>query len=228
VQVGDSVYGLIDFARAGAAAELVSVRAADLAPKPQLLDHVSAAALPLAALTAWQGLFDHGGLEPGQRLLVQGAAGSVGVYAVQLARWREAHVIGTASAGNLQRVRDLGAHEVIDYAARGLEELTELDLVVDTVGGEALARSLALLRTGGRLVAVAEAAPEGAAAAAGVEATFFIVEPSRSQLVQLGRLVDEGRLRPVVRSVFPLEDARAAFEEVDGPGGGKVVLRVRG
>jgi NADPH:quinone reductase-like Zn-dependent oxidoreductase len=226
VQVGDSVYGLIDFARPGAAAEFAAVRAADLAPRPETLDHVSAAAVPLPALTAWQALFDHAGLEPGQRVLVQGAAGSVGVYAVQLARWRGAHVVGTASAANLELVRDLGADEVVDYAASGLEDVGELDLVLDTVGGEALSRSLGLLRSGGRLVAVAEPAPEEAAAAAGVEATFFIVEPSRSQLVELGRLVDERRLRPVVRSVFPLEAARAAFEEVDGAHGGKVVLRV--
>jgi NADPH:quinone reductase-like Zn-dependent oxidoreductase len=135
--------------------------------------------------------------------------------------------VGTASAANLELVRDLGADEVVDYATGGLEDVGELDLVLDTVGGEALVRSLGLLRSGGRLVAVAEAAPADAAAAAGVEAAFFIVEPSRSQLVELGRLVDERRLRPVVRSVFSLEAARAAFEEVDGGHGGKVVLRVR-
>ena len=133
VEVGDAVYGLTDFFRDGGAAEYVAVRATELAPKPRSLDHASAAATPLSALTAWQALFDHARLTPGQRVLIHGAAGGVGSFAAQLARWRGAHVIGTASARNVDFVRKLGADDVIDYGATPFETVVrDVDVVLDT------------------------------------------------------------------------------------------------
>jgi NADPH:quinone reductase-like Zn-dependent oxidoreductase len=218
--VGDAVYALGDFERDGAAAEYALVPAGLLAPKPRTLGHVESAAIPLAALSAWQGLFDHGRLAPGERVLVHGAAGGVGSFAVQLARHRGAHVIGTASARGVETVRELGAAEVVDSTTARFEEAVDpVDLVFDTAGGDLLERSPAVLREGGRLVTVAEE-PKG-------DGVYFIVEPNREQLTELGRLAEGGELRPLVDSVFPLAEARAAFERSMQPGKrGKVVLRV--
>jgi NADPH:quinone reductase-like Zn-dependent oxidoreductase len=218
--VGDAVYALADFERDGTAADYAVVAAGLLAPKPQALSHVESAAVPLAALSAWQGLFDQGKLTAGERVLIHGAAGGVGSFAVQLARRRGAHVIGTASTSGVATVRELGADEVVDNAKTRFEEAADpVDLVFDTAGGELLERSPAVLREAGRLVTVAEE-PSG-------EGVYFIVEPNREQLVEIGRLADAGELRPLVDSVFPLGEARAAFDRSMQPGKrGKVVLRV--
>jgi NADPH:quinone reductase-like Zn-dependent oxidoreductase len=224
VSVGDSVYALTGFDRDGAAADYALVRASVLAPKPRSLEHVESAALPLAGLSAWQGLFDRGRLEEGQRVLIHGATGGVGHLATQLARERGAYVIGTVSPVSTQSGEDLvGAHEVLAGTPDALAQLDPVDLVFDTVGGELLERSPALVRRGGRLVSVAEEPPGDS----GVDSTYFVVEPSRDQLVELARLVDAGEVRPAIDSVFPLEDARAAFERSMAAGKrGKVVLRV--
>lgn len=217
---GDAVYALGDFERDGAAAEYTVVSAGLLAPKPGALSHVQSAAVPLAALSAWQALFDHGKLGAGERVLVHGAAGGVGSYAVQLARRRGAHVIGTASAGGVETARELGAHEVVDNTAGRFEEAVgPVDLVFDTTGGDLLERSPTILGEGGRLVSVAEE-PSG-------DGVYFVVEPNRTQLLEIGRLADGGELRSLVDSVFPLAEARAAFDRSMQPGKrGKVVLRV--
>ena len=218
VAVGDEVYALADFGRDGAAADFAVVSVALLAPKPRSIDHVASAAIPLAALSAWQALFEHGRLEAGQRVLILGATGGVGHFATQLARQRGAHVIATAS--DSEAARSLGAHEVVDYRRERFEDVVEpVDLVFDTVGGELLARAPAAVRAGGRLVSVAaEPAPPG---------IYFVVEPNREQLAEITRLVDEGVLRPEIDSVYPLEEARAAFERSLASGKrGKVVLRV--
>jgi NADPH:quinone reductase-like Zn-dependent oxidoreductase len=226
VSVGDAVYALTPFDRDGAAADYAVVPAPVLAPKPETLDDVESAAIPLAALSAWQGLFDHGGLEMGERVLIHGATGGVGHFATQLARWRGAHVITTASGAAAERARALGADEVVDRSATRFEDALEpVDLVFDTVGGDVLARSAAVLRNGGRLVSVAEEPP----ASAGDEYTaiYFVVEPRREQLVEIAALVDAGELRPAVDSVFPLTEGRAAFERLMQPGKrGKIVLRI--
>jgi NADPH:quinone reductase-like Zn-dependent oxidoreductase len=224
--VGDAVYGLTGFDRDGSAAEYAVVPAKVLAAKPRTLSHVESAAIPLAGLSAWQGLFDHGGLHKGDRVLIHGAAGGVGHFATQLARWRGAHVIGTATGNGVELARELGAHEALDRASVRCEDVVEpVDLVFDTVGGDTLARSPAILRDGGRLVSVAEQPP--AAAGERVEVVYFVVEPSREQLVELARLADEGAIRPAIDSVFPLADAQAAFERVMMPGkSGKVVLGI--
>jgi NADPH:quinone reductase-like Zn-dependent oxidoreductase len=226
--IGDEVWALTGFDRDGAAAEYALVPAAFLAPKPRTLGHVESAAIPLAGLTAWQGLFDHGRLREGERVLIHGATGGVGQLATQLARWRGAYVIGTSAGPAVEDVRALGAHEAVDRGAVPFEDAVEpVDLVFDTVGGEVLARSATPLREGGRIVSVAEEPP--ASVSERVEATYFVVEPSREQLVELARLVDDGAVRPAIDSVFPLAEARSAFERVMTPGKrGKVVLQVGG
>jgi NADPH:quinone reductase-like Zn-dependent oxidoreductase len=224
---GQPVYALTEFDRDGAAAEFVAVRARLLAPKPQSLDHVQAAAVPLAALSAWQALFDHGNLQASQRVLIHGAAGGVGQFATQLGRWRGAHVIGTTSRTNAERARRLGAHEVLEYDNVHPEgELAPVDLVFDTVGGDALAHSAGIVRPGGKVVSVAQEPPPLPADAA-ITGSYFVVEPNRDQLIEIGRLVDSGDLRPEVDSVFPLAEARAAFaRSMARAKRGKVVLRV--
>jgi NADPH:quinone reductase-like Zn-dependent oxidoreductase len=222
VAIGDAVFALTPFDRDGVAAELAAVPAGVLAPKPAALDHVESAAVPLAALSAWQGLFVHGGLQAGQRVLIHGAGGGVGHLAVQLARSRGAHVIGTASSA-ATTARSFAANQLVDHTAvRFEDEVEPVDLVFDTVGGELLARSPAVLRETGRIVSIAESPP------AGVTATYFVVEPDRDQLMELARLVDAGDLRPAIDTVFQLDDAVAAFRRSMAKGKrGKVVLRVR-
>jgi NADPH:quinone reductase-like Zn-dependent oxidoreductase len=214
---GEEVWALLPSDRDGAAAEYVVVPAELLAPKPRSLGHVESAAIPLPALSAWQALFDHGRLADGERVLIHGAAGGVGQFATQLAHWRGAYVIGTTS-GDRDAVLALGANEAVGRDAAGVERV---DLVFDTVGGDALARSVDLIRASGRIVSVAEEPP------AGVEATYFVVEPNRDQLAELARLVDEGVVKPLIDSVFPLAEARSAFARLMEPHKrGKVVLRV--
>jgi NADPH:quinone reductase-like Zn-dependent oxidoreductase len=223
VGVGDQVYGLNDWYRDGAQAEFCLARVADLAPKPASLDHVHAAASPIAALTAWQGLIERGRVVAGQRVLIHGAAGGVGVFAVQLARWRGARVTGTASAGNLDLVRGLGAEEVIDYRVARFEDvLRDIDVVFDTVGGETLERSWGVLKPGGTLITIA--ASEERTADEHTRAAFFIVEPSRSQLEEIAWLIDSGAIRPIVGGVFSLAEGRQAYEYK--PPHGKTVLQV--
>jgi NADPH:quinone reductase-like Zn-dependent oxidoreductase len=227
---GEAVYGLIDFRRNGADAEYVAARAAALASKPATLTFAEAAATPLSALTAWQALFDHGGLQAGQGVLIHGGAGGVGSFAVQLARWRGAHVVATASARDAELVRDLGADEVIDYRARRFEEaVTDMDLVFDTVGGETWERSWGVLRPGGRLVSIAVPRPPERKPMDERCAIWFVVKPNREQLTEIGKLIDCGRLRPMVSSTLPLAEGRGAYgPRHNGRGPGKTVLLVAG
>ena len=222
---GDEAYALAGFDRDGAAAEYAIVRAEFVAQKPQTLTHVESAALPLAGLSAWQALFVHGNLEPGQRVLIHGASGGVGHLATQLALWKGAHVIGTATGDGVAATRALGAHETIDRGSERFEELDPVDLVFDTVGGETLLRSPAVLRDGGRLVSVAEEPPSDPGR--GITTSYFVVEPDREQLAELARLADEGAVRPAVDSTYALEQGREAFERLAGSGKrGKVVLEL--
>jgi NADPH:quinone reductase-like Zn-dependent oxidoreductase len=225
---GDEVYGLIDFRRDGADAECVAVRATELAPKPVTLTHALAAAVPLSALTAWQALFDQGGLRAGQRVLIHGGAGGVGSFAVQLARWRGTHVVATASARDTELVRDLGADEVIDYRTQRFEEVVaDMDLVFDTVGGETWERSWDVLRPGGRLVSIAVPRPPERETGDGRRAIWFVVESNRTQLIDIGGLIDGGHLRPIVSAVLPLAEGRTAYGAgQNGRGPGKAVLVV--
>ena len=225
---GDAVYGLADFPRDGAAAELVAVRAANLARKPQSIGHTEAASLPLSALTAWQALFEHGQLVPGQSVLIHAGAGGVGSLAVQLAHWRGIRVFATASARDAAFVESLGADTVIDYHAERFEDKArDVDVVFDTVGGETQERSLRVLREGGVLVSVVARIPPGVAEQHGVRAVYFIVEGNRSQLDEIAKLVDEGKLKPILAKVFPLARAREAFAfGAASHAPGKIVLEV--
>jgi NADPH:quinone reductase-like Zn-dependent oxidoreductase len=221
--VGDAVYGMNDWFGDGAQAEFCRARAVDVARKPVSVGHADAAVTPVSALTAWQGLFVRCDLAAGQHVLVHGGAGAVGLFAVQLARWKGARVTATASAHNRDFVRGLGAGEVIDYrTARFEDAVPQVDVVFDTVGGETLARSWGVLKPGGKLVTIA--ASEEGTADERTRAAFFIVEADRSQLAEVARLIDGGAIRPVVDGVFPLAEAGSAYEHK--PRQGKAVLRV--
>ena len=226
---GDAVYGLADFPRNGAAAEYIAVPAANLALKPRTLDHVHSAALTLSGLTAWQGLFTHGALERGQRVLIHGGAGGVGAFAVQLAKWKGAHVITTSSAGNFEFLRGLGADELIDYTSTRFEDaVRDVDVVLDAVGGDTVQRSWQTLRPGGAMISVAKFISEDEPATHGVRGLFFIVEPDREQPEEMAKLADTGRLKVFVAKVFPLARTRDAFElALQAHTRGKIVIAVR-
>jgi NADPH:quinone reductase-like Zn-dependent oxidoreductase len=226
---GDAVYGLTDFPRDGAAAEYIAVRAADLALKPRTLDHAHSAAVTLSGLTAWQALFTHGDLQAGQKVLIHGGAGGVGTFAVQLAHWKGAHVITTSSGANLEFLQGLGADQTIDYTKTRFEdELSDIDLVLDAVGGDTVERSWRLLRRGGAMISVAKLIPENEPREHAARGLFFIVKPDRDQLEEMAKLIDHGSLNVVVARVFPLSEARQAFElAANGHTRGKIVLRVR-
>jgi NADPH:quinone reductase-like Zn-dependent oxidoreductase len=224
VAVGDEVYGLIDFDRDGAAAEFTTVPAAELAAKPRSASHAEAATLPLAALTAWQALADYAALEPGERVLVHGGAGGVGAFAVQLAAILGGRVTATGRGG-AAFVRDLGAE---DFISAGDPVPPGFDVVIDTVGGTVLDASYRLLRDGGRLVTLGAPPSRERAREFGAHAMFFVVTPDPGELAQLAKLVDEGRLRPVLSQAFPLRDGRLAYESAGRPRPpGKTVLLVR-
>ena len=213
---GDEVYGLIRFDRDGAAAQYVTVPAADLAARPMTVSHTVAAALPLAGLTALQALVDHAKVRPGEDVLVLGAAGGVGALAVQLANILGANVTATVRTDTGDLVRDFGAKRVIDVRSEAFDDGgPAYDLVIDTVGGETLDRSYSVLRRGGRLITLSAPPPAGKADEYGVTATFFIVTPNRQQLAELADLVDRGRLRVEIAATFPLAKGREAFESRD-------------
>lgn len=227
---GDLVYGLIRFDRQGAAAEYVTVPAHDIAGKPKSLSHAEAAALPLAALTAWQGLFDVAKVRSGEHVLVLGGAGGVGAFAVQLAKHAGAVVTATARGEGVALCRELGAHVVIDsdrddFASQG----RIFDVVFDTVGGEALARSYDALVPRGRLVTLQAPPDKERAKQAEVEAFFFIVSPDVNELEAIANLADGGQLRVTLAASYPLERTRDAFESGSSKrrAPGKTVLIVR-
>lgn len=233
-QVGDEVFGMPWFPReAGGYAEYVTAPSRHFARRPTTVDHTVTGALPLAGLTAWQALVDTAQLAPGARVLVHAAAGGVGHLAVQLTKARGGYVLGTASAAKHGYVRDAGADEVIDYTAQDFTEAArDLDVVLDTVGGDYGERSLRVLRPGGLLVSItglaAAAQLRSAAEARGVRAAIMLVEPDHAALEQLARLVENGQLQVHVSSALPLEQAARAHELGEtGRTTGKLVLAVR-
>jgi NADPH:quinone reductase-like Zn-dependent oxidoreductase len=224
IAVGDEVFGLADQLRDGAAAEYVAVEARNVALKPQTVDHIHAAAVPRAGLTAWQALFDHGKLAKGQTVVIHGAGGAVGSTAVQLARWAGAKVIGTGRSHSRSLVLDMGADRFVALDTERLEDAVgEADLVFDAAGGNVLAQSASVVKPGGTLVSVAAFPPFGRE---DTREIFFIQESNRAQLVELARLVDEGRLRPQVGAVYPLAQAAEAYSAKAGGGiPGRIVLQ---
>jgi len=227
-KTGDAVYGMVRFPGRGSAyAEYVAAPVTDVAPKPHSINHIHAAAVPLAALTAWQALFVAGGLESRQTVLIHAGAGGVGHFAVQLAKWKGATVIATASARNADFVASLGADRVIDYGAEDFADAAkDVDLVFHTIAADKRAQSFRTLKPGGMLVSITgqippEEIPQG------LRAGFVSVRPSAPQLIELARLIDAGRLRPFIEQTYRLADAAQAHRHVEGGHTrGKVVLEI--
>ena len=226
-EVGDEVYGMNDWFADGATAEFCITLPQNIARKPATLSHEAAASVPIGALTSWQGLIDRAKLEPGERVLVHGGAGAVGLYAVQLAHNRGTRVITTVSTQDIDFVKRLGADEAIDYKAFRFEkEVRDVDVVFDAVGGDTLERSWGVLKPGGRMITIA-ADSEGRADQR-VKDAFFIVEPNQKQLVEIAKQLDAGRLRAFVKTTVPLNEASAAYSGAvrDKSGYGKIVIAV--
>jgi NADPH:quinone reductase-like Zn-dependent oxidoreductase len=228
LETGLEVYARPDILRDGAYAEYIAVRASEVAPKPESLDYVEAAAVPLAALTAWQSIFDLAGLQTGQKILIHAAAGGVGHFAVQFAGWIGAHVIGTASPRNHEFLRSIGAHETIDYTSEAFDTLVkDADVVLDTIGGETWERSWKVLKKGGIMVSTLRGPEAGGPEALNKRSAHVFVQPNAVQLGEIAVLIDSGHVRPEIEQVFPLaEAARAQDLNEQGHTRGKIVLRV--
>lgn len=228
--VGDAVYGMVRFPEPGGTyAEYVAAPAAHVRRKPEAVDFLQAAALPLVSLTAWQALFEAGELE-GQTALIHGAAGGVGHVAVQLAKERGARVIGTARGRDEDFLRALGIDRHIDFETTRFEDVArDVDVVLDTVGGQVRERSWGVLRAGGILVTLRSGGDvEEKAAHYGVRAKRILVRPDATHFASIDGLVESGRLRPTISAVFSLQQAREAQERLQrGPSRGKIVLQVR-
>lgn len=229
LQPGQAVYGVVDMTLSGAYAEYALGYADAIAPKPQTLDYIHAASVPIVAMTAWQALFDGANLQPGQTVLIHGAAGGVGSYAIQLAKWKGAQVVATASAANIDYVQSLGADRVIDYTTQLFEQqVKDVDVVLDLVGGETQARSWQIIRSGGTLVSTLGV--PGSGIPQGIKAIPVFVNPRvNSQLQQIAQLIDDGHIKVTVEQTFDLSEAAKAQEiSQHGHPRGKLVLQVVG
>lgn len=226
-KVGDEVYAFLG-SHSGGYAEFALAKESELAAKPVSLDFEHAAAVPLAATTAWQALFDHGRLQRGQRVLIHGASGGVGHFAVQFAKARGATVIVTARGEDASFLRQLGADEVIDYENERFEERArDIDLVIDLIAGETQERSWNVLKDGGAIVSTLQQPAKDKAAAHKARGEVFMAEPRHDQLVEIGRLIDEGKVHVTIQHAFPLRDARKAHDSIEHEHTrGKVVLKV--
>ena len=228
LSVGDEVYALADISRNGAYAEFIAVKGDGVALKPDSLDHVHAASVPLAALTAWQAMFGAADLSEGQRILIHAAAGGVGSFAVQFAKWKGAHVLGTASARNREFLLGLGADEVIDYTTTPFEDVAvDVDVVLDAMGGETQERSWKTLRSDGILVSILGPPDENKATEFGVRSAGVFVQPNAGQLAEIAQLIDSGDIKPVVTEVLPMADVAKAHEMSETEHvRGKIVLEI--
>ncbi len=223
LSIGQRVFGLTDWSRDGTLAEYAAIEARNLAPLPGDIDFTVGASLPISGLTAWQGLVVHGRLQAGQRVIAHGAAGAVGSMVAQLAREFGAWVIGTGRAADRQAALDFGANEFVDLDNERLEDVGKVDLVFDLLGGEIGKRSARLVRPGGTLVSIVGPAEEPPADGLAID---FVVESDRTQLGEIVQRVRDGRLRPHIGTVAPLEEAVAAFNPTERRPG-KTVIRVR-
>lgn len=227
-KVGDPVYALLDRDHGGYA-EYTIVKERDLTSKPHRLDYTEAAAVPLAALTAWQGLFDHGGLKAGQHVLVHGGAGGVGHFAIQLAKAKGATVATTVAKSDIDFVRDLGADHVIDYAAEHFEDTLQgqIDLVFDLVDGETQERSWAVLKPGGTLVSTLKQPPTDKARSHGARGEHYMAQTNAAELQQITELIDDGLVKPHVQAVFAFSDVQAAHRRLERKHvQGKIVIEI--
>ncbi|HEY8750247.1 MAG TPA: NADP-dependent oxidoreductase [Tepidisphaeraceae bacterium] len=225
-KIGDPVYG--NSQPVGAYAQFVAAPATTIARKPKTLTHPQAASVPTASQTAWQALFDHGHLEPGQTVLIHAAAGGVGSFAVQFAHWKGAKVLATASAANADFVRSLGANQVIDYKATRFETVAkDIDLVLDLMGGDTQTRSFTILKSGGRLIATTQPPSKEEATRRGVTAEMMEMKASTAGLTQIANLLDSGAIKTIVGKSFPLANVAEAWTlSLSGHAQGKIVLEV--
>jgi NADPH:quinone reductase-like Zn-dependent oxidoreductase len=227
-ETGNQVYGHVNIARDGSYAEYIVVKEGEIALKPKSIEHVQAAAIPIAALLAWQSLFGAAQLKPRQSVLIHAAAGGVGSLAVQLAKLKGAHVIGTASGRNQDFLRALGADAAVNYEKTRFEDVVRnVDVVFDLIGGDTERRSWMVLKKGGILVSSVGPPSAEEAAAYGLRQAFALGRPDGGQLVEIAKLVDSGKLKPIVETVLPLAEARRAHELIQtGHTRGKIILRV--
>jgi len=224
---GDAVFAMLGIDRGGYA-EYAIAKDIEAAPKPRSLDFVAAASVPLAGLTAWQGLFRYGELKAGQRVLIHGGSGGVGHFAIQFAKVRGAYVITTVSAQHIDFVRSLGADEVIDYKAQRFEDVVkDVDLVYDLIAGETQERSWGVLKRGGIMVSTLAEPSQEKARAQGVRAMRYTVKENGGELEEIGRLIDEGKVKPKIARTYGLAEAASAQDYVEqGHTEGKVVLKI--
>jgi NADPH:quinone reductase-like Zn-dependent oxidoreductase len=229
--VGDQVFGVTNSQFLGAYAEYAIASAAMLSRKPISLSHIAAASVPVVAVTAWQGLFDHARLQAGQTVVIHGAAGSVGAFAVQLARRAHLRSVVTAGTDDLEYVRVLGADKVVDYQKQRFEdEIRDADAVLDLVGGDTQARSFQILRQGGTLISTVSEPDQSLATRHGITAAFFLVDVTTERLREICTLIDRGELTTRIGAVLPFADAREAHMMLDGRLAhpkGKIVLNVQ-
>jgi len=223
--LGDAVFGFNDWYAEGATAEFCITKPSNLSLKPSSLSHIEAASVPISLLTAWQGLHVQAKLQKGERVLIHGGAGAVGLFAVQLAKSRGAYVIATSSKANIDFVKRLGANEVIDYRERRFEEAGIVDVIFDTVGGETLDRSWDLLKPSGRLVTIA--AEVESSTDPREKSAYFIVEQDGEQLASLGKLFDSGELKAFVKAELPMEEADHAYSGSIAGNHGKLIIRTK-
>ncbi len=228
LQPGQDVYGVADMTLSGSYAEYAVAKVEAIAPKPQSLDYNQAASVPIVAMTAYQALFEIGKLTAGQSVLIHAAAGGVGSFAVQFAKNKGIKAIGTASADNLEFVRDLGAEQVIDYKATQFENVVDgVDMVLDLIGGDTQERSWDVLKPGGILVSTASPPSKETAAEKGVRAEMMMVQPQVTMLEEIGAMFDRGEVKTFVDRVLPLSEAQQAHElSQSGHVRGKLVLQV--
>lgn len=226
-QPEDEVFGKASPGQGGYA-EYTVVNSSQIAQKPKSIGFVESAAIPTAGLAAWQSLFDIAGLERGQTVLIHGAAGGVGSFAVQFAKWKGAYVIGTASSKNAEFLKSIGCDEVIDYKNQQFEDIVgNLDVVLDTIGGDTLEKSWGVLKPGGFLITTVASIPEEKTQKYGVRAERLMTQANGKELAQIAAIIDEHKIKPIVTTVLPLADAQKAHEMSEsGHTRGKIVLRV--
>lgn len=227
-EIGDEVFAMLDLRRGGGYAEYAIVKAGEAAAKPPSASHAEAASVPLVALTAWQVLFEIADLQQGQTVLIHAGAGGVGSIAIQLAKWRGARVIATASEYNHDFLRELGVDVAVDYRTQRFEDFaSEVDVVLDSIGGETQVRSMTVLKEGGTLVSIVGLTPQGRDPDRNIRVTSTLVQANGEQLSQIGELIEAGVIRPIVSYRFPLEGAAQAHEQSETRRTrGKIVLEI--
>jgi NADPH:quinone reductase-like Zn-dependent oxidoreductase len=229
VKIGDAVFARPNQEDAGAIAEFARLQENELAIKPANLSHQDAASVPLAGLTAWQALITKGNIKEGDKVLIHAGSGGVGTYAIQIAKHFGAYVATTTSAKNAELVKELGADLVIDYKSQNFEdELSDYDLVIDAIGGETLSRSFKVLKKGGTMVSIKGQDNDGLAEKYGVRFEWFFMSPDGAMLAELGALISDGTIKPVIDSVFSMGQASEAYDQLaTGRAVGKIVVTVK-